>query len=109
MTDPSPPPDQSHLGHSPADHSPADHSHADHSPNNHAHGRIAAPASVRVRRVLAALVVPLVLSTAIAMVVLWPRSDGPQSTNDATVSLKAATVTQVLAASCQFAETADPS
>lgn len=72
--------------------------------HSHGDGRFAAPASEKVRRILAVIVAPLMLATAIAMVLLWPNkpSDSPLAGPSAN-NLRSATVLQVDPKECTTA------
>jgi uncharacterized membrane protein len=66
------------------------HEHVGH---QHAHGAIdLGPAGVRVRKILAAIVLPLILATALGLVVLWPSSErstaGPTSAGGGLIAAK---------------------
>ena len=81
---------------------PGNHDDAEHDHAGHDHSLIGPPVSRRLRVVLAAIIVPLVLATATALIVLWPSkgaSDaltGPGSLN----ALANATVTGLDAVKC---------
>lgn len=69
--------------------------------HGHSHSTNLAPAPVQVRRILAAVVIPLIAATVIAMVVLWPNasSENPLS-GPAAADLISATVTDVSPSEC---------
>jgi uncharacterized membrane protein len=76
---------------------PYGHSHS------HSHsGAPASPAGARVRRLLAAIVIPLIVFTAAGMVALWPRSAAPGNEQVDPTELVAATVTKVELRECAF-------
>ncbi len=71
--------------------------------HSHSHsGAPTSPAGARVRRLLAAIVIPLIVFTAAGMVALWPRSAAPGNEQGDPTELVAATVTNVELRECSF-------
>ncbi len=68
----------------------------------HSHSASPHPAGVAVRRLLAAIVIPLIVATAVAMILLWPKeTSANQLSGPGAPDLIAATVVDVSPTQCQ--------
>lgn len=71
--------------------------------HSHSHGHFSGPSSRTVRRVMAAIAVPLLIANVVALILLWPPNLAPQgslSSPAATPDLIAAKVTDMALAEC---------